>query len=105
VKRIVMVAASLLAVGCGEKKAAEGSGAAAPDAAKVPVQAPAPDRIGAAPEPTVSASPSGAAKAKADTSKAAGPTVKPDDRGRDSAFGPKFMVDSTGKVTPIKKKP
>ena len=41
------------------------------------------------------------AKPKGDstgTKKAEGPL-------RDSAFGPKFTVDSTGKATPIKKKP
>ena len=99
VARIVSVAA--LVAACGESKPAAES-APAPAGSAMGVQPPPPDRIGAAPDMTVKpADP--VAKRKADTAKPAAPMQKADDRLRDSAFGPKFTVDSTGKVTKIKK--
>lgn len=88
----VAFAALALVVACGgETPAAESAPAPAPP----PVQAPSPDRIAA-----VLATDSGV-KPNADTSKKAAATG--DHRMRDSAFGPKYAVDSTGKVTKIKK--
>ena len=90
--RIALAALTLVVACGGEKPAAESTPAPAPP----PVQAPPPDRIGAAPARADSA-----AKPKADTSKKA--AAKGDNRMRDSAFGPTYSVDSTGKVTKIKK--
>ena len=99
--RIACIAAvAVTMVACGSPKPAAQSGATLADSTQR-VQAPPPDKIGAAPEPAAKAGPVDTAKkTKADTTK---PTVpKRDDRLRDSAVGPKYMVDSTGKVTPIK---
>lgn len=95
------IAAATLVAACGESKPAAQSVPAIADSS-ARVSAPPPDRIGPAPEMTVKpANP--VAKRKADTTKPAAPMPKADDRLRDSAFGPKFSVDSTGKVTKIKK--
>lgn len=94
------VAAATLVAACGETKPAAQSVPAADSTQRI--QAPPPDRIAPAPEMTLKpADP--VAKPKADTTKPAAPMQKADDRLRDSAFGPKFTVDSTGKVTKIKK--
>ena len=101
--RIVSVAAAAaVMIGCGPPNPAAQAGVTATDSTPR-VQAPAPDRIGPAPEPAAKAGPLDTAhKAKADTTKPAAPP-KRDDRLRDSTVGPMYMVDSTGKVTKIKK--
>lgn len=98
-----MAAAAVVMMACGSPKPAAQSGAtgATPADSTQRIQAPPPDKIGAAPEPATKAGPMDtAAKTKTDTTKPAAP--KRDDRLRDSAVGPTYMVDSTGKVTPIK---
>jgi hypothetical protein len=95
VKTIAVVSSvAVLVIACGgEKPAAESTPAPVPP----PVQAPPPDRIGAAPATATDTS----AKPKADTSKKA--AAKGAGAMRDSAFGPTYAVDSTGKVTKLKK--
>ncbi len=91
----VCLVGALVLLGCGrgaaERPAAADSTAVAPAAAPVGTPAAAPA--------VVPASPAGSSPSKA---------ADPAPIGRDSAFGPSFTVDSTGKVTPIgtpKKKP
>ena len=94
------VAAATLLAACGETKPAAQSVPAADSTQRI--QAPPPDRIAPAPEMTVRpADP--VVKQKADSTKPAAPIRKADDRLRDSAFGPKFTVDSNGKVRPLKR--
>lgn len=80
------------------------------DAAAVPVV----DSVVAVPPATPAAdsqgvsSPTGATNTSTTTKTSAGKAPPSPYLGRDSAFGPTFTVDSTGKVTPIdptKKKP
>ena len=89
--------------------AACGTGKPVPDTAGAAdsvqrIQAPPPDRIGAAPTAAeVAKSVDSAANVRTDTTEPVAPVKKGDDRLRDSAFAPKFTVDSNGKVTPIKR--
>ncbi len=93
--------ALVLAVGCGRGSSGQGG------AADSTVASSAPDDLGAVvpATPFDSSSPVPApAPAKAPAKVPA--TVAPTPPAYDSAFGPSFTVDSTGKVTPIgKKKP
>lgn len=108
--RPVLLAALLLSAACGRAKAgddaavpADTAGAAVPTPLSVPAGAPVAD---SAPTVTPSAAPtSGGAGTSATPAGAAKPAPSPY-IGRDSAFGPTYEVDSTGKVTPIRvKKP
>lgn len=97
-----MTAAAATIVACGSPKPAAQTGGTPIDSTQR-IKAPPPDRIGPAPEPAAKAGPIDTGKkSKADTTKPTGP-AKRDDRLRDSAVGPMYMVDSTGKVTKIKK--
>ncbi|MCC7195914.1 MAG: hypothetical protein IT356_10190 [Gemmatimonadaceae bacterium] len=90
--RTALLLAFLAVAGC--------SGAKAPG----PESAPAQPAAEAMPAPQQGAAEGAApAPAPADTApkRAAPPTG--DERLRDSAFGPKFAVDSTGKVVPVKR--
>ena len=126
---IAIVAAAMVAAGCGAPNDRAGA-ANAPDSTQR-LQTPASAQPSGTPAPIITATtPERAPQVLADSVKRAGDSVKraraadsarratatdstkraaagkpADDRLRDSAFGPKFMVDSTGKVTPIKKKP
>jgi hypothetical protein len=90
---------------CGGEKAqpaAETKAAPAPAAVSDPTAAPSVPPATAVREAMQKA-------AKADTLRPmkgdTGVTTKVDDRPRDSAFGPKYTLDSTGKAVPIKKRP
>ena len=108
--RPILLAALLLSAACGRAKAgddaavpADTAGAAIPTPLALPAGAPVAD---SAPAGTPSAAPTpGGAVAPATPAGAAKPAPTPY-IGRDSAFGPSYEVDSTGKVTPIRvKKP
>jgi hypothetical protein len=86
----VVIAASL-SLACGGQTKAKSE----PAAATVKSSEPQTDTLKAV--PTTSAT----AKPKSDST----PAKQSDVPLRDSAFGPKFVLDSTGKSTPIKKRP
>lgn len=101
----LMLVAGLVggAAACGPRGSAAGDAAA--DSSAVADSVAPPDSLAARADSTATDADSGSTKARAPAPTSAetkAPTV-----GRDSAFGPKFVVDSTGKVTPIgtKKKP
>jgi len=81
-----LAALALSALGCRAKDKPPESAAAAADRGGAATGFPAADTIKPA--------------KNADSARRAPPGPR-----RDSAFGPKFGVDSTGKVTPLKKKP
>lgn len=95
-RRFVGVAAGLLVLGCGRGSAARDRATDSTTVVAPPVQ---PDSS-TLPQKASASAPTNAAT-KTPTKAAAAPLT-----GYDSAFGPTFTVDSTGKVTPIgKKKP
>jgi hypothetical protein len=87
---LVLGGACLVAAACGPKGNAE-SGAAADSTAVT-------DSV---------ARPDSSAQPQRDSTAPASAGTKAPTVGRDSAFGPKFVIDSTGRVTPIegRKKP
>lgn len=107
--RPLLLATLLLSAACGRAKSddaavpADTAGAAIPTPLALPAGAPVAD---SAPAGTPSAAPTpGGAGTSATPAGAAKPAPTPY-IGRDSAFGPSYEVDSTGKVTPIRvKKP
>jgi hypothetical protein len=91
----VLAAVTFLATACGGEKS-EPKMETKADALPAPAAPPASPTISDA--TTKNADTLKPGKGDTATKKAEGPL-------RDSAFGPKFTVDSTGKVTPIKKRP
>jgi hypothetical protein len=115
---ILMAAAALAACAPKGQEGAQGTGDSTVSPSAFTDSATAQDSIGPSPSDSVAGAPSGAmalsgagATMVRDSlgSKSTGTAPRTDAYiGRDSAFGPSFTVDSTGKVTPIapvKKKP
>jgi hypothetical protein len=118
---IAIAVAAMMAAGCGAPKDRAGAAngpdstqrlqvpaSAQPGASTPIITATTPERapqVLADSVKRVRAADSARRAATTDSTKRAAAGKPADDRLRDSAFGPKFMVDSTGKVTPIKKKP
>lgn len=102
----VWIASGLLVFGCGRGSAARDRAA---DSTAAVVPAPHLDSSSAMTDSTSASVAGGQAPAKASTKTPTKTPTKPPApplTGYDSAFGPTFTVDSTGKVTPIgKKKP
>lgn len=89
--RAALLVTTALAAACGGAKAPPPESTSTPPAGAVTPAAP--DSAAVVP----------GAEVKADTAKKPGTPAKAEGPLRDSAFGPKFAVDSTGKVVPIKK--
>ena len=123
-KPTCVMAIPLVLAACGTAKAPDSSPVAADSAQRQP--APSAPQAAVAPPPLITATtPDSASVARADSAVQADSVVRADstkcaaaaDRAkcvaaeaakrqeplRDSAYGPKFKVDSKGKVTPIKK--
>jgi hypothetical protein len=102
----LLLAVLLLSAACGRAKR-EAADAAPVDTATTSPATPIVDS--AAPAPTTEAAPSTSMPVRPSTTTPPSAAVKPAPApyiGRDSAFGPTYEVDSTGKVTPIRvKKP
>ena len=99
-----LVVSALLAVtvACGKRSSEVGHGAADSTEATSPVAAPAGRGVG----DSVAADSLRADSTSTQAPATASSKTPPPLTGYDSAFGPRFTVDSTGKVTPIgKKKP
>jgi hypothetical protein len=90
-----LVAASILMAACGGEKSQPKTETKADALPQQPTPPPTPTISDASTKAADTLKPS---KSDTLTKKAEGPL-------RDSAFGPKYTVDSTGKVTPIKKRP
>ncbi|MCL4213257.1 MAG: hypothetical protein KJZ74_05025 [Gemmatimonadales bacterium] len=103
IRRRTLLAALVLAA-CAPKGEASNDGAAADSAAVDPAPMVATDSGAAAPVGTTGAAVVDSATAAKVGKGVQGMKAQPTGMGRDSAFGPTFVVDSTGKMIPIEKK-
>jgi hypothetical protein len=93
-----VIALVLVASACGAKgKAADGDAALGASADSSPAVSPPPESASMAMPVSRDSTKAGAGSTAAQKAAAKAPDVI----GHDSAFGPKYMVDSTGKLVPI----
>ena len=104
---LIMLVAGLVggSAACGPRGSAAGDAAA--DSSAVADSVAPSDSVAPRADSTATDADSASTKAPAPSPAPTSAETKAPTVGRDSAFGPKFVVDSTGKVTPIgtKKKP